>query len=75
MPLIPALGQQRQWGFHEARVASITNFRKEKEGQPICLAEQQKAQYCSSMRSYRLMTILEVEVPRRLQSKKKEEKS
>lgn len=43
MPLIPAMGQQRQWDFHEARVASITNVRKEKEGHPRCLAEQQKA--------------------------------
>lgn len=73
MTLIPALGQQRQWDFHEATLASITNFRKEKEGQPRCLAEQRKAQCCSSVRSYRLMTIFEVS--RRFQSKKREEKN
>lgn len=72
MPLIPALGQQGRWDFNEARLASITNFRKEEEGQPRCLAEPQKARRCSSVRSYRLMTILEV--PRRFQSKKREEK-
>lgn len=72
MPLIPSLGQQRWWDFSEARLASITNFRKEEEGQPRCLAEPQKAQRCSSVRSYRLMTILEV--TRRFQSKKREEK-